>query len=62
MQSSISRQKDPLATFIFSRTFNNFIKFLNAGKFESNSIKTKIMMDEYNSSEVRTRKEIEVYD
>lgn len=62
MQSSISRQKDPLATFIFSRTFNNFIKFLNAGKFESNSIKTKIMMDEYNSNEVRTRKEIEVYD
>lgn len=46
-QYSITHQQDALGAFIFSPTERNFIKLVNKGEFEADSIKTQIMFDKY---------------
>lgn len=47
LQHSFTNQDDPLGTFIYSKSWKNFIKLLEAGEFEASSIKSQIMFDIY---------------
>jgi hypothetical protein len=46
-RTSFMHQDDPLGVFIYRHTYKNFLKLIEIGEFESDSIKSKLMFDIY---------------